>query len=97
MKISKDIVTKRLQTTMIGALYEFEKNFGYLWGLDDDINDLNIEQKKFRIKWETTRNNILNNGNNQLRKCLSDLDKVSNEVKYNYKFYTKNNRRNDEL
>lgn len=97
MSISKDIITKRIQTTMIGALYEFEKSFGYLWGLDKDPNSLTEEEEKFYIKWENTRNSILNNGNNQLRKCLSDLDKISNQVKYNYKFYTKNNRRNEEL
>lgn len=97
MSLQKDIISKRLQTTMIGSLHEFEKNFGYLWGLDKNDNELTLEEQKFRLKWETTRNNILNNGNNQLRKCLSDLDKISHQVKYNYKFYTKNNRRNDEL
>ena len=30
------ILTKRFQTTMIGALYEFEKTFGYLWGHEKD-------------------------------------------------------------
>lgn len=93
MSIQKDIITKRIQTTMIGAIFEFEKNFGYLWGLDKEDNELTIEEQKFRIKWENTRNNILNNGNNQLRKCLSDIEKTSDQVKYNYKFYTKNSRR----
>lgn len=86
-QIQKNILTKRFQTTMIGALFEFEQSFGYLWGQNkDDINLTEVEER-FRLKWEDTRNQILNNGNNQLRKCLSDLEKTqTNNVKYNYNF-----------
>jgi hypothetical protein len=85
--LQQNILTKRFQTTMIGSLFEFEKEFGYLWGLDKEEEDLTETQQKFRDKWEDTRNQILNNGNNQLRKCLSDLDKIqTNNVKYNYNF-----------
>lgn len=88
--IEKNILTKRFQTTMIGALYEFEENFGHLWGLDKDDDELSNKEIEFREIWENTRNKILNNGNNQFRKCVADLDKVNNaNVKYNYKF--KNN------
>lgn len=83
--LQKNVLTKRFQTTMIGALFEFEQNFGYLWGLDKDERDLTDQQEKFRSLWEDTRNQILNNGNNQLRKCLSDLEKLdTNNIKYNY-------------
>lgn len=86
----KNILTKRFQTTMIGALYEFEENFGYLWGLDKDDKQLTEQEQRFRLKWENTRNEILNNGNNQLRKCVSDLDKISGTtIKYNYNFLSK--------
>ena len=37
---SKLILTKRFQTTMIGALFEFEKTFGYLWGHEKEEKDL---------------------------------------------------------
>lgn len=85
--LQQNILTKRFQTTMIGSLFEFEKEFGYLWGLDKEEEDLTETQQKFRDKWEDTRNQILNNGNNQLRKCLADLDKIqTNNVKYNYNF-----------
>jgi dsDNA-specific endonuclease/ATPase MutS2 len=81
------ILEKRFQTTMIGSLYEFEESFGYLWGQDKEGHQLTEQEQKFRIKWEDTRNQILNNGNNQLRKCLSDLEKTqANTVKYNYNF-----------
>lgn len=83
--VQKNILTKRFQTTMIGALFKFEQNFGYLWGQDKDDEKLTQNEEKFRSKWEDTRNEILNNGNNQLRKCLADLEKTqSNNIKYNY-------------
>lgn len=89
----KDLVKKRFQTTMIGALHEFEKNFGYLWGHDKDLEELTDRQDEFRYIWENTRNNILNNGNDQLRKCLLDLGR-NNSYKntYHYKLYKKGNR-----
>jgi hypothetical protein len=84
----QNILTKRFQTTMIGSLFQFEESFGYLWGQDKDDKDLTESEKRFKLKWEDTRNQILNNGNNQLRKCLSDL-KRTQETKYSYKFHKK--------
>lgn len=86
--IDKDILMKRFQTTMIGALYVFEENFGYLWGLDKDDDELTDKEIQFKNIWEETRNKILNNGNNQFRKCVADLEK-NNTIKYNYKFKNK--------
>jgi hypothetical protein len=83
----QNILTKRFQTTMIGSLYQFEENFGYLWGQEKDDQDLTESEKRFRLKWENTRNEILNLGNSQLRKCLNDFDKTKHQ--YNYKFYKK--------
>lgn len=84
----KDLLRKRFQTTMIGAIYEFEKMFGYLWGQNKNPDFLSESEEDFRDRWESVRNQILNNGNNQLRKCLSDLDQ-SVQHKYHYKFYNK--------
>lgn len=84
----KELLTKRFQTTMIGSLFEFEKAFGYLWGHTKNIDDLTDRELEFSDIWESVRNNILNNGNSQLRKAISDLSKV-NDTKYHYKFYTK--------
>jgi hypothetical protein len=85
----KNILTKRFQTTMIGALFEFEKAFGYLWGHDKEENDLTEKELDFLDRWDFTRNQILNNGNTQLRKALIDLDKYAGDVKYKYNFYRK--------
>ena len=84
-----EIVSKRLQTTMIGALSEFEKSFSYLWGSDKDEKEpLTEKEERFFDLWEDTRNRILNNGNNQLRKAVSEIKKLENRppVKYTYKY-----------
>lgn len=88
----KTILTKRFQTTMIGALFEFEKSFGYLWGQTKEEEDLTDNELDFLDKWDNVRNQILNNGNNQLRKAISDL---GHNIKYKYKFNNKNYRNED--
>lgn len=87
-------IEKRIQTTMIGALARFEESFGHLWNTPDESS----EAEKYWDIWENTRNQILNNGNNQLRSALEDLgnflygnnpNKKSPNFKhtYRYKFY----------
>lgn len=86
----EEMLSKRFQTTMIGALYQFEENFGYLWGFDKDDKHLTESEKRFRIMWEDVRYNILNNGNHQLRSAIKDLHnlKVDN-VKYHYNLHNR--------
>jgi len=91
------LISKRFQTTMIGALYQFEKNFGYLWGIDiDNDDDLTDNQLDMREIWDYTRNSILNNGNNQLRKVIHDLDTMIGPIKYNYTLKQKQNPHKEE-
>lgn len=86
----KDILVKRFQTTMIGALHEFEKSFGYLWGQHkSDDQELTDNELKFLDLWDETRNRILNNGNNQMRKAIVDLENITGTTKYTYRFYKK--------
>lgn len=92
-------IEKRIQTTMIGALAKFEENFGHLWGIDKN-DDLTDKELYFNNLWEKTRVAILNNGNNQLRNALGDLQKALNNngtrAKYHYKFYMNPNSRNNQ-
>lgn len=90
MNNEKSILTKRFQTTMIGALYEFEKSFGYLWGYNKTEDEfLTEKEEKFLDIWEETRNKILNNGNNQLRKAVSEINNCHRDsIKYHYNFNT---------
>lgn len=87
------LITKRFQTTMIGSLHQFEKYFGYLWGIDLDEDELTDKQLDLRDRWEIARNQILNNGNNQLRQMLNDINQNHLvQTQYHYKFYTKDNK-----
>ena len=86
-------INKRFKTTMIGALARFEDSFGYLW---EDENNPNSEN--FNLLWERVRDEILNNGNKQLRATINEVSNfISKDVKikrtYNYdiSFDNKNN------
>lgn len=88
-----DMVAKRFQTTMIGALAKFEESFGYLW------EDNSESSRAYHKLWQQTRNNVLNNGNHQLRTALDELSDFlydrKSKYKYHYKFYFNNNRPQD--
>ena len=74
--MEESILRKRFQTTMIGALHEFEKSFGYLWGAHKpEDEELTNKEEQFLDIWEETRNRVLNKGNNQLRKAVSEIKK----------------------
>jgi len=64
-------IEKKFKTTMIGALYCIEQEFGDLW----DITNSNPSSTalQYREKWQKVRTDILNNGNNQLRACLDEI------------------------
>ena len=66
--------------------------FGYLWGFHKSEEEpLTEKEDKFLDIWEETRNRILNNGNNQLRKSVSEIKKTAAQggLKYHYKFNVK--------
>lgn len=67
-------IEKRIQTTMIGALSKMENNFGYLWGhFKDETEELTEAEEKFADLWDFTRNQILNQGNTQIRNLKNDF------------------------
>ena len=67
------ILRKKLQTTFIGALDKFEKEFGHIWGHGKPETSLTDREIRWREIWEETRTGVLNNGNNQLRSLLNEL------------------------
>lgn len=80
-------IEKRIQTTMIGAISKFENNFGYLWGHHlTDEDSLSPQQLDFSDLWETTRNEILNQGNNQIRQIKEDFYRYGGGFKQNYSY-----------
>ena len=68
----KMVATKRMQTTMNGAIASIEQVFDHLWGQIKD--NLTPEEEKLDELYEQLRNEILDKGNNQLRLLMSDLD-----------------------
>lgn len=66
---------KAIRTTMIGAISKFENRFGYLWNHFND-DPLTEEQEKFADLWDFTRNEILNQGNKQIRRILQEHQKL---------------------
>jgi hypothetical protein len=78
---------------MIGCLARFEERFGFLWGQNSD--ELSKQQEEFLGLWEDVRESILDHGNSQIRKALSELKgEGSGQIKYSY-YYKFNTRRNN--
>lgn len=67
------IIAKKMETTYIGALSQFETNFGKLWGHGKPLSELTDSERKHRDLWDNTRKNILDRGNNQFRAIEKEL------------------------
>jgi hypothetical protein len=68
-----DNITKKFNTTMIGAIAEIEKCFGELWGYGKEEDQLNKNKREWRKRFTLLRTAILNNGNNQLRAAINEV------------------------
>lgn len=66
------IAEKKIKTSFIGALDQFEREFGYVWG--HKVEHPTVEQEEMREIWEKVRNNILNNGHNQIRNLETEME-----------------------
>lgn len=69
----RSILEKKLQTSFIGALSQFETAFGDLWAHRRDESELTEDELYYRQKWNEVRTLILNNGNNQIRAIHNEL------------------------
>lgn len=97
LELSKN-VHRAIRTAFIGAISQFEKSFGYLWGHGKDKAEITENQQRFLDLWLQTRINILDCGNAQSRIIEREFEKFI--VKYNgyqYKFQVKprTNRKDD--
>ena len=70
----KNITDKKFNTCFIFPLSEFETVFGSMWGHGLSEEELNVEQKMNRAKWEQVRMNVLNKGNAQRRALQTEID-----------------------
>ena len=60
------ISSKKIQTTMIGALSSIEAHLGFMWGHGSE-EDLTPEQEHLRELYDKVRSEILDRGNHQIR------------------------------
>lgn len=86
---------KKFKTTFIGALNQFEKKFGFLWGYEDkgvSLDEDQLELKEileeegfdasyFQKLWQEVRTAILHNGNNQSRALQEEIGQ--HQIAYN--------------
>lgn len=69
----KKIARKKIQTTMIGALATIEENLGFLWDGDSS------QAKKLKELYNNIRQEILDRGNDQIRKLDTEIDQYDIE------------------
>lgn len=82
----QNITNKKLQTSFIGALDRFEKFFGRIWGFGKKKEECTPNELKWRQIWEECRNEVLNNGNAQIRALATEL--LQYEMKWMRHRYT---------
>jgi len=89
------LIRKKIETTMIGSLARFEEGFGDMWGHNTDRPSQ--EQIRNRIIWDKIRNEVLDHGNNQIRKAISEIrgNNSFDKVKYSYYYKFNNNKEQD--
>jgi hypothetical protein len=70
------IISTKMRTSFIGALDTFEKNFGHLWGYNNETKETKprgFEEERFYELWQLVRTQVLDKGNNQLRAAQSEI------------------------
>ena len=79
------LISQKIKTAFIGALASFENHFGELWG--HNKIKLSEEEKRVRDIWSKTRKEVLDKGNEQIKKMRADLSNFDiSEAVYNYTF-----------
>lgn len=71
------ILEKKIKTSFIGAISQFESHFGALWGHGKLEHQLTEQEKLWRERWNIARTQILNNGNNQVRAVQQELSEYT--------------------
>lgn len=71
----KSIVEKKLKTTMIGAVYAIEQEFGIIWDKKNGYQDPSgAVPKELLDKLTDVRDSILDLGNNQIRMIKTEIE-----------------------
>lgn len=67
------MVSKKMQTAMIGNIAACEEIFGFLWGQDKLPEDRNDAEKEMYNLWSELRTAILDKSNIQARSAVEEL------------------------
>lgn len=60
-------VEKLLLTVSIGGIAAIEDTFGHLWGIGIPFDDLNSNEREWRLRWAYCRKQILDKSHLQFR------------------------------
>jgi hypothetical protein len=79
-RLQKTVETK-INTTMIGAISAIEAKFGELWGQGKPPSQLTEKELGWLSLKDELRTEILNNGNNQKRAAVAEINQYEIEWK----------------
>lgn len=79
-RLKRNIETK-IRTTMIGSLSLVESKLGFLWGQGKPRGQLTEQESAMEELKDELRTEILNNGNNQLRAAIAEINQY--EITWN--------------
>lgn len=79
-RLQKAMETK-INTTMIGAISAIEEKFGFLWGQGRPASQLTDRELDMLALKDELRTEILNNGNNQKRAAIAEINQYEVEWK----------------
>lgn len=75
------IIETKITTTMIGAISAIEQKFGFLWGQGKPTDELTSKELDMLALKDELRTEILNNGNNQKRAVVAEINQYDIEWK----------------
>jgi len=68
-----NVIKKKFDTTIIGALAAFEDQFGEMWGHGLPEDQLDEDQLYWKEAWMEARAKVLDNGNANLRAAQNEI------------------------
>jgi hypothetical protein len=74
-KILCKLVELHFKTVFVGAVFQIEKNFGHLWGEDEELSEdeMTEEQKLWYEKFLETRDRIFDQGNKEKKQAIAKI------------------------
>ncbi len=85
----KQFLKKKMTTIMVGAIDEFEKSFGEVWGHKFTSDEKNDDELDMTAIWNMCRNEVFDRGNAQIRAMFNEIDTYEIElIRHTVRFNT---------